>query len=211
MFVVSLVWLVHSSAASSNRFANQLALSVGTTGLPAQRPKATPLSCSTCAAEGQQTIYAPLIELPESSGTEINLNCRSPHVMDVTPTFYTQRGEAFVGNEFQMQPAEVKTIDLKTLMPRPLRERHDWGGMTLSYTGGILEMWGQLRLMNVNHGDSVDVTFTISQDKRSDVRNAVWWMPEHSEAIIALGNLGNWAFRAILKFSNGKCRHTVLD
>ena len=202
-FIVSLVWLVHSSAASSNPLAKQLALRVGTTGLPPQRPKPTPLACSTCGVEGPQTIYAPLIELPESSGTEINLNCRSPHVMEVTPTFYTQRGEAFGGNSFQMQPAEVKTVDLKTLMPRSIRERHDWGGMTLSYTGGILEMWGQLRLMNVNQGNSVDVTFTILQDKRSDVRNAVWWMPEHAEAIIALGNLGNSAIRAIVKFSNG--------
>ena len=64
-------------------------------------------------------------------------------------------------------------------------------------------MWGQLRLMNVNHGDSVDVTFSILQDKRSDVRNAVWWMPEHGEAIIALGNFGNSAIRATVKFSNG--------
>lgn len=94
--------------------------------------------------------------------------------MDVTPTFYTQRGEAVVGDVFQMQPAEVKTVDLKTLMPLSVRNRHDWGGMTLSYTGGMLEMWAQLRLMNVNHGDSVDVTFAILQDKRSDVRNAVW-------------------------------------
>jgi hypothetical protein len=123
--------------------------------------------------------------------------------MDVSPTFYTKRGEAFVGNSFQMQPAEVKTVDLKTLMPRPLRERHDWGGMTLSYTGGILEMWGQLRLMNVNHGDSVDVTFSILQDKRSDVRNAVWWMPEHAEAIIALGNFGNSTISATVNYSNG--------
>jgi hypothetical protein len=148
-------------------------------------------------------IYAPLIELPESSGTEINLNCRSPHIMDVTPTFYTKRGEPFVGENFQMQPTEVKTVDLKTLMPARIRHRHDWGAMTLSYTGGTLEMWAQLRLMKINHGDSVDVTFSILQDKRSDIRNAVWWMPQEAEAIIALGNLSNSAARATLNFSNG--------
>ena len=77
-------------------------------------------------------IYAPLIELPDSSGTEINLNCRSPHVMNVTPTFYTKQGEPLVGRSFQMQPAEVKTVDLKTLMPAIIRDRHDLGGMSLS-------------------------------------------------------------------------------
>src|SRR5882672_8150232 len=53
----------------------------------------SPQSCSSCAGEGKQTIYAPLIRVPESSNTEINLNCRSPHPMDVTPSFYTEDGE----------------------------------------------------------------------------------------------------------------------
>ena len=102
-----------------------------------------------------------------------------------------------------MQPAEVKTVDLRTLMPLSVRNRYDWGGMTLSFTGGMLEMWAQLRLMNDNHGNSVDVVFSILQDKRSDVRNAVWWMPEHGEAIIVVGNFGNSAVTATVKFSNG--------
>jgi len=123
--------------------------------------------------------------------------------MDVTPTFYTRKGEPFVGEIFHMQPAEVKTVDLKTLMPLSIRHRRDWGGMSLSYTGGVLEMWAQLRLMKLNDGDSVDVTFSILQDKRSDIRNAVWWMPEHGEAIIAVGNLASSATRATLKFSDG--------
>ena len=62
----------------------------------------------------------------------MNLNCRSPHAMTVTPTFYTRKGEPIVGDEFQMQPAEVKTVDLKTLMPRNIRNRQDLGGMSLS-------------------------------------------------------------------------------
>src|SRR5215470_3868823 len=43
--------------------------------------------CLKCPAPSQQIIYAPLIDLPEASTSEINLNCRSPHPMDVTPTF----------------------------------------------------------------------------------------------------------------------------
>jgi hypothetical protein len=50
--------------------------------------------CPACAKSETSTIYAPLIQLAESSGTEMNLNCRSPHVMTVTPTFYTQKGGA---------------------------------------------------------------------------------------------------------------------
>ncbi|PYS48768.1 MAG: hypothetical protein DMF68_12110 [Acidobacteria bacterium] len=159
--------------------------------------------CPSCAHVGAQTIYAPIIELPESSGTEINLNCRSPHAVDVTPTFYTKKGEAFVGSPFQMQPAEVKTVDLKTLMPAAIRNRHDMGGMTLSYTGHILEMWGQLRLLRVGHGNSVDVLFANLSDNRSSVRNAVWSTPEHSSAVIVIGNAGATPTKAVVQFSNG--------
>jgi hypothetical protein len=169
----------------------------------AQTRAAEAKACPVCAQSGPQSIYAPLIELEESSGTEINLNCRSTHALDVTPTFYTIQGDAVTGDTFQMQPAEVKTIDLSMLMPANVRGRHDWGGMTLSYNGVALEMWGQLRLMHVNGGNSVDVTFSIPQDKRSNVRNAVWSMPKHGNATIALGNLSPSPITATLQFSNG--------
>jgi hypothetical protein len=123
--------------------------------------------------------------------------------MEVTPTFFTKQGESFVGESIQMLSTEVKTVDLETLMPTAVRNRHDLGGMTLTYTGSILEMWAQLRLMNVNHGNSVDVAFSILQDQRSDIRNAVWWMPEDGEAIIAIGNFGNSTLKARAKFING--------
>jgi hypothetical protein len=164
-----------------------------------------PAQCSTCAGAAiePQTIYAPLVDLAESSGTEINLNCRSPHAMNVTPTFYTKQGEAIVGKAFQMQAAEVKTVDLELLMPARIRGSHDLGGMTLSYTGHMLEMWAQLRLMHVHNGGSVDVVFANLSDKRSNVRNAVWTMPERSTAVIAIGNASTTAIKALLQFSNG--------
>jgi len=170
----------------------------------AQRQTA-PTQCSTCAGipVEPQTIYAPLIELAESSATEINLNCRSPHAMEVTPTFYTRKGEAIVGRAFQMQAAEVKTVDLDSLMPARIRGRHDLGGMTLSYTGHMLEMWGQLRLMHVGHGGSVDVTFANLSDRRSNVRSAVWSMPEHGTAVLAIGNASESAIKAVAQFSSG--------
>jgi hypothetical protein len=166
--------------------------------------RSTAPSCAACAEAGSQTtIYAPIIELAESSGTEINLNCRSPHSLEVTPTFYTKKGEAFTGNIFEMGPAEVKTVDLKTLMPQNLRNRHDWGSMTLSHNGLLMEMWGQLRLLRVGGGNSTDVTFINTVDKRSDVRDAVWPMPARGSATIAIGNVAAHAVKAKLQFSNG--------
>ncbi len=123
--------------------------------------------------------------------------------MTVTPTFYTRKGEPLVGDTFEMQPAEVKTVDLKTLMPRNIRNRQDLGGMSLSHTGKLMEMWGQLRLLRVGNGGSVDVTFVNLSDKRSDVRNAVWSMPDHGSAVIAIGNAGARTVKAKLQFSDG--------
>lgn len=102
-----------------------------------------------------------------------------------------------------MLPTEVKTVNLETLMPRAIRHRRDLGGMTLSYDGGILEMWAQLRLMKVAGGNSIDVPFSILQDRRSDVRNAVWWMPNNAEAIIAIGNFGKSTIQATARFADG--------
>jgi len=172
-------------------------------GKTTAKPKDRPEQCSSCTQVGEQKIYAPLIELPESQSTELNLNCRSPHEMIVTPVFYTKKGDAFTGAAFPMQAAEVKTVDLKTLMPRNIRNRRDWGGMALSYTGTSLEMWGQLRLLHVSRGGSADITFVNLPDRRSDTRNAVWWMPAEGEAIIALGNLAGSPAKAELQFSNG--------
>lgn len=159
--------------------------------------------CSTCLGLAEQAIYAPLITLPEATGTEINLNCRSPHSMEVTPTFYTRKGEALVGDPFVMQAAEVKTVDLKTLMPRNIRNHKDLGGMSLGYVGRPLEMWGQLRLLRAQNAGSVDITFSNLPDRRSGVRNAVWPTPGRSTAVIAIGNPRNASTRAVLQFSNG--------
>lgn len=202
LFVIGISWLGHSFGAASKSSEKKQTQSTSHNAFFAQ-PQVSPTPCSTCGGSGPQTIYAPLIAFSESSGTEINLNCRSSHSVDVTPTFYTQKGESFTGSIFTMQPREVKTVDLQTLMPRAIRNQRDLGGMTLSYDGGALEMWGQLRLMNVGGGGSVDVVFSLLQDRRSDVRNAVWWMPNKAEAVIAIGNLGRSTMRATAVFADG--------
>jgi len=123
--------------------------------------------------------------------------------MEIVPTFYTKEGAALVGDAFRMEAAEVKTIDLKSLMPEIARHRHDLGGMTLSYSGHPLEMWGQLRLLHVARGNSVDVLFANLSDNRSNVRNAVWAKPKQGEAIIAIGNATDVTANTTLQFSNG--------
>jgi len=90
--------------------------------------------CPTCAPETQQTIYAPLFDLPDATGSEINLNCRSSHPMDVTPTFYTLDGTPIVGEAIHLQPSEIRFVDTKSLIPAEYRQQGHWGGMSLSYT-----------------------------------------------------------------------------
>src|SRR5947209_7566206 len=53
-----------------------------------------PEHCPTCKPPTQQTIYAPLFDVPEAASSEIVLNCRSVHTVDLTPTFYTIDGTA---------------------------------------------------------------------------------------------------------------------
>jgi len=123
--------------------------------------------------------------------------------MEITPTFYTRNGQVIVGTPFTMQAAEVKTVDLKTLMPTNIRNRKDLSGMSLDYVGRPLEMWGQLRLLRTRTGSSVDITFTYMSDRRSVVRNAVWSSRDNSTAIIAVGNPRPTTTKAVLQFANG--------
>lgn len=165
-----------------------------------KRQTAAP-SCPTCAPETQQTIYAPLFDVPEAASSEINLNCRSPHPMDVTPTFYTLEGVPIVGEVIHLQPAEIRFIETKSLIPAEQRQQRRWGGMSLSYTGRYMEAWAQLTLHGIGHGGSVNVIFSVLNDKRSNTQASVWWMPPDGTATLALGNSSAQSVTATLKFS----------
>ncbi len=165
----------------------------------------------TCPAPTQQIIYAPLIDLPEASSSEINLNCRSSHPMDVTPTFYKADGTPIVGEVIHLQPADILFLDTKSLIPAEHRNQRDWGGMSLSYMGQSMEAWAQITLHGVNGGDSVNVLFSVLKDARSNSQGAVWWMPRNGEATIALGNGSGERIHATLEFSDGKSRDVNLD
>jgi len=161
-------------------------------------------SCTSCATPTNQIIYLPLSYLPEAQGSEIVFNSRATQEMDVTPTFYKLDGTAIVGKPERIQSTEIRYVDLKKLIPGPYRNDRDWGGMSLAYTGAAREMWAQLRLLGVNGGSNVDEFFSVPQEVRSDLQEAVWWAPQQSTTIIALGNITDTATGAIMRFGDGQ-------
>ncbi len=160
-------------------------------------------SCPTCSQK-RRIIYAPLFDLPESSGSEIALNCRSAHDLAITPIFYTLEGEAITGADITLKPAEIRFVDTKSLIPRKERNRHKWGGMAFSYVGGFMEAWAQLTLHGIHGGGSINVLFTALSQKRSNTAEAVWWTPRGGSAVIALGNSSDQPVRANLSFASGQ-------
>lgn len=85
-------------------------------------------SCPTCRPPTPQVIYAPIIGLPETARSEIVLNSRSPQPIDVTPTFYTLEGMPIAGQVISLQPAEMRFVDVLSLIPEEHRNQHNWGG-----------------------------------------------------------------------------------
>ncbi len=156
-------------------------------------------------------IYIPLIDLPEAQGGEIVFNSRSPEAMDVTPVFYRRNGETVLGDPVQIQPAEIRYVNIQDLLPERYRHEKDWGGFGLAYYGANRQMWSQFRFLGVNGGANVDEFFTVKEESRSAVHEAAWWMPDKSEAIIALGNISDAPTAATVSFGNGHVRRVNLQ
>jgi hypothetical protein len=161
-------------------------------------------SCPTCSQPTQRTIYAPTISLPEAGGSDIVLNCRSTHVMEATPTFYTVDGDAITGNTIRLQPAEIRFVSVESLIPEEHRGRHVWGGMSLSYTGMLMEVWAQISLNGTGNRGSADVTFSVLNNLGSDRQEAVWWQPTPGKTVIALGNSSSNPIHTTAQFSDGE-------
>lgn len=172
----------------------------GTQELP--RGSKRPDGCPTCPPPSARRIYAPAIELREAERCEIVLNGRSADPIEIVPVFYTLNGNAIVGNPVQLQPAEIRFVPVEQLMPEALRGRHHWGGIALSYTGNVLEVWAQITFHGVGSG-SVDETFNVLEEPGSDTREAVWRMPNKSTAIISMGNSSTVNISATAQFSDG--------
>lgn len=163
----------------------------------------TPQACPTCSQTIERTIYAPTIGLPEAAGADIVLNCRSIHEMEAVPTFYTEEGEAIVGETIHLQPAEIRFVTVESLIPAQHRKQHVWGGMSLSYTGMRMEVWAQITLRGAGQRESADVVFSVLNGTGSDKQEAVWWQPKPGKANIVLGNSSSSQIHTTLQFSDG--------
>jgi hypothetical protein len=167
-------------------------------------PSPTPHHCSSCPPPSPRRVYAPAIELPEAGSCEIVLNSRSPHPIDVTPILYTVDGQQVNGEPVTLQPAEIRFVPIESLMPDRHKGRHHWGGIALSYTGGILEVWAQITFHGVGGRGSIDETFSLFEDQGSDTREAVWSMTKGSSAVLALGNSSDALIQTTAQFSDGE-------
>jgi hypothetical protein len=122
----------------------------------------------------------------------------------VTPTFYTVDGQQVNGEPVTLQPAEIRFLPIESLIPDRHKGRHRWGGIALSYTGGILEVWAQITFQGVGRDGSIDETFNMFEDQGSDTREAVWSMPKGSRAVLALGNSSDTPIQTTAQFSDGE-------
>jgi hypothetical protein len=166
--------------------------------------------CPNCAPPGDQSIYVPLIDLPEAQGSELVFNSRSTKDVAVTPVFYKRDGTVVTGDPVTVHPTEIRYAEVRSLTPKPYRNEHDWGGMSLSFYGTPREIWSQFRFLGVNGGGSVDEFFVVPNEQRADTQEAAWWMPRRSRAVIALGNLSDNETGATVDFGGGETREVRL-
>jgi hypothetical protein len=209
MLIGTFAWLTHASASKFSEANSEVTVLGDRAPQTAKKDKGRP-SCPHCAPAGNQEIYIPLIDLPEAQGSEIVFNSRSPQAMNVTPTFYKRDGTVVVGDPVTVQSAEIRYVDIRQLLPEHYRHQRDWGGFSLSYYGFNREMWSQFRFIGVNGGSNVDEFFTVRDESHSDELEAAWWMPKHSEAILALGNLTDNSTTATISFGDDHDRSVHL-
>ena len=89
IFVGTFIWLTHASASRLPDGESEVVIPANALHRSQGKDMGRP-SCPHCAPAGDQEIYIPLIDLPEAQGSEIVFNSRSPHAMNVIPTFYSR-------------------------------------------------------------------------------------------------------------------------
>lgn len=166
--------------------------------------------CRRCAPPGDQSIYVPLVDLPEAKGGELVLNSRSVKDVTVTPVFYKRSGDVVVGRPVIVRPAEIRYVDVKSLIPSQRRHEDDWGGLSLSFYGAPREIWSQFRFTGINGGGSADEFFVVPNEQRAEEQEAALWMPRRSRAVIALGNRTEVPTAVSVDFGDGQPRDVQL-
>jgi hypothetical protein len=199
--VLAFLGLIFLLFVHSARFVNSQAPATNSNSHRA-RVSPSPPSPPPCPAPTLQTIYAPTIGLPEIANGRIVFNSRVDSATDVQLTFYTEEGFAVAGPVVQIQPAEIHYLELASLIPRADRWRVRWGGISLSYSGKVFDIWAQITLLGALNSGSSDVTFSVLNGRGSDTQEAVWWMPRAGRAVIALGNSSDTSIHTQLDFSD---------
>ncbi len=166
-----------------------------------------PAGCTSCGAEAQRMIYAPTIGFTDAEPGNIVLNCRSDDILETTPTFYTEDGLAIVGEAIVMQPREMRFVTIESLIPPQHRGQHEWGGMSLSYFGGKMEMWAQITIPGSGQRNSTEVLFSLLNGLGSDTLEAVWFQPRPGKRVIALGNSSDTTIQTHVEFSDGEIKN----
>src|SRR6266403_4698758 len=174
----------------------------GSTKLHRARISPSPPPLPPCLAPTLQTIYAPTVGVPEIANGRIVFNSRVDTVTDVQTTFYTEEGSAVTGPVVRVQPAEIRYVEIASLIPATQRWRVRWGGMSLSYSGKVFDIWAQITLLGALNSGSSDATFSVLNGRGSDTQQALWWMPRGGRAVIALGNSSDTSIHTQLDFSD---------
>lgn len=190
------LFLIHSTRSVNSQ------APAGSTKLHRARVSPSPPPLPPCLAPTLQTIYAPTIGMPEIANGRIVFNSRVDTVTDVQTTFYTEEGMAVNGPVVRVQPAEIRYVEIGSLIPAAQRWRVRWGGMALSYSGKVFDIWAQITLLGALNSGSSDVTFSVLNGRGSDTQEAIWWMPRAGRAVIALGNSSDTSIQTRLDFSN---------
>ncbi len=94
-------------------------------------------------------------------------------------------------------------MDIRSLIPAQFLNQYVWGGVSLSYTGNLMEVWAQLTIRGVGSKGSANTLFAVVDARRSNTQQAVWRMPKNATATIAMGNYSDTPAGATLTFSNG--------
>jgi hypothetical protein len=158
----------------------------------------------------QQTIYAPTIALKSLPKAEIVLSNNGIEEIEVSPAFYTSKGEPITGTKVILRPAEVRYTDASELIPVEHRSK-SFGGLALSYLGRSMDLGAQI-ILSAGQGKpgSVDIPFSATANYPSAVQEAVWWMPSEGVAALALGNIGDTSISVRMDFTDGEFRQIEL-
>lgn len=154
-------------------------------------------------ALGQKHVVYPTVPPPPHTPQEIlllfsantaderillTLNNNRPDTLTVSIEVYTAAGVSTQLQDVNLVAQESRMIELSPLLKAAGLGHQELGWLKLNYSGVTLELGTQLTLYPTPNGPGVDSPRSLSSDFKSTERDAVFWMPEHGKAHLALTN-----------------------